>query len=192
MTSIYGLTLHNIGVLNLFQETLKLFAFHFISRHWDGIGTWILSLWNTSSRLLGIANLLMIWQSWKPSHLQPYFCPSYPWWRHEMETFSALLALCAGNSPVPVNSPHKGQWRGALVFSLICTRINGWVNNDEAGDLRRHRFHYDVTVMLYSPLNILHTVRLLLFFVVYYRHILLIPTVSLEPISVDSFGSSWN
>ena len=64
-----------------------------------------------------------------------------------METFSALLALCAGNSSVPVNSPHKGQWRGALMFSLICTRINGWVNNGEAGDLRRNRADYDVTVM---------------------------------------------
>ena len=42
--------------------------------------------------------------------------------------------------------PHKGQWRGALMFSLICTRINGWVNNGDAGDLRRHRAHYDVTV----------------------------------------------
>ena len=49
----------------------------------------------------------------------------------------------------PVNSPHKGQWRGALVFSLICVRINGWVNNGEAGDLRRYRAHYDVTVMLW-------------------------------------------
>ena len=70
------------------------------------------------------------------------------WWRHQMETFSALLALCAGNSPVPVNSPHKGQWRGALVFSLICAWINGWENNGEAGDLIRHRAHYDVTVMM--------------------------------------------
>ena len=70
------------------------------------------------------------------------------WWRHQMEAFSALLALCAGNSPVPVNSPHKGQWRGALMFSLICTPINGWVNNGEAGDLRRNLAHYDVTVML--------------------------------------------
>ena len=35
----------------------------------------------------------------------------------------------------PVNSPHKIQWRGALVFSLICAWINGWVNNGEAGDL---------------------------------------------------------
>ena len=48
----------------------------------------------------------------------------------------------------PVNSPHKGQWRGALMFSLICAWINSWVNNREAGDLRRHRSHYDVIVML--------------------------------------------
>ena len=43
--------------------------------------------------------------------------------------------------------PHKGQWHGALMFSLICAWINGWVNDREAGDLRRHRAHYDVTVM---------------------------------------------
>ena len=47
----------------------------------------------------------------------------------------------------PVNYPHKGQWREALILSLICAGINGWVNNDKAGDLRRHRAHYDVTVM---------------------------------------------
>ena len=70
-----------------------------------------------------------------------------PWWRHQMEIFSALLAICAGNSPVPVNSPHKSHWRGALMFSLICAWINGWVNNREAGNLRRYRAHYDVTVM---------------------------------------------
>ena len=46
-----------------------------------------------------------------------------------------------------VNSLHKGQWCGALIFPLICTRINGPVNNREAGDLRRHQAHYDVTVM---------------------------------------------
>ena len=43
----------------------------------------------------------------------------------------------------PVNSPHKGPWRGALMFSLIFV----WVNNREACDLRRHRAHYDVIVM---------------------------------------------
>ena len=46
-----------------------------------------------------------------------------------------------------VNSPHKGQWRGALIFSLSCAWINGWVNNRDAGDLRRYRAHYDVIVM---------------------------------------------
>ena len=65
-----------------------------------------------------------------------------------METFSALLAICAGNSPAPVNSLHKGQRRGALMLSLICAWINAWVNNGKAGDLRRHSAHYDVTVML--------------------------------------------
>ena len=46
----------------------------------------------------------------------------------------------------PVNPPHGGQWRGALRFSLVCARINSWINNREAGDLRRHRAHYDVIV----------------------------------------------
>ena len=44
----------------------------------------------------------------------------------------------------PVNFPHKGQWCGALEFSLIRARRNGWVNNPSAGDLGRHRTHYDV------------------------------------------------
>ena len=60
------------------------------------------------------------------------------WWRHQMETFSALLAFCTGNSPV------TGQWRGTLKFSLICAWINGWVNNHKAGDFRRYCAHYDV------------------------------------------------
>ena len=66
-----------------------------------------------------------------------------------MDTFSALLAICAGIHRSPVNSPHKGKWCGALVFSLICAWINGWVNNRGAGDLRRDGTHYDVTVIIY-------------------------------------------
>ena len=52
----------------------------------------------------------------------------------------------------PMNSPHTGQWRVALTFSLICAWINDWVNNRETGDLRRHRIHYDVivTTILFS------------------------------------------
>ena len=49
---------------------------------------------------------------------------------------------------VRVNSPHKGQWRGALMFSLICVWINDWISNHEAGDLRSYRAHYDVIVMI--------------------------------------------
>ena len=56
----------------------------------------------------------------------------------------------------PVNSPHKGQWRGALMFTLICARINGWINNREAGDLRRNRTHYDVTVMCWQCVDYYH------------------------------------
>ena len=50
-----------------------------------------------------------------------------------------------------MNSPHKGQWRGALMFPLICAWINGWVNNRDAGDLRWYRAHYDVIVMPERP-----------------------------------------
>ena len=65
-----------------------------------------------------------------------------------METFSALKrSFVRGIHRSAVNSPHKGQWLEALVFSLICAWINGWVNNREASDLRRYRAHYDVTVM---------------------------------------------
>ena len=56
--------------------------------------------------------------------------------------------LCGDRGPV--NSPHKGQWRGALMFTLICARIKGWVNNREAGDLRRYLAHYDVIVMMHD------------------------------------------
>ena len=77
------------------------------------------------------------------------------WWCHQMETFSAYWSFVRGIHRSPVNSPHKGQWRGALVFSLICVFINGWVNNREAGDLRRYRDHYDVIVLTLGNLTIL-------------------------------------
>ena len=50
----------------------------------------------------------------------------------------------------PVNYLHKGQWHGALIFSLICFWINGWVNNRKAGKLRCYCAHYDVIVMFKS------------------------------------------
>ena len=64
--------------------------------------------------------------------------PFYMWhddvikWKH----FPRYWPFVRGIHRSPVNSPHKGQWHGALVFSLICIWINDWVNNREAGDLR--------------------------------------------------------
>ena len=65
-------------------------------------------------------------------------------WKH----FPRNWPFVPGIHRSPVSSPHKGQWRGALMFSLICVWINDWINNREAGDLRRYRAHYDVIVML--------------------------------------------
>ena len=91
--------------------------------------------------------------SWRSTHhLHLYFL--FSWWRHQMETCSAHWLLCgeftgdcgefAGHRWFP---HHTDQWRGALMFSLICAWTNGWVNNQDVGDLGRHRAHYDVTVM---------------------------------------------
>ena len=66
-----------------------------------------------------------------------------------MEAFSVLLAFVRGINRPHMNSPHKGQWRGALMFSLIYAwKKNGWINNREAGDLSHHRAHYDATVIM--------------------------------------------
>ena len=91
--------------------------------------------------------------SWRSTHLLHLFF-LLSWWRHQMETYSASLDFVRGIHRrlrgihrSPVNSPHTDQWRGALMFSLICAWTGNWVNNQDAGDLRRYRTHYDVTAM---------------------------------------------
>ena len=64
-------------------------------------------------------------------------------WKH----FRRHWAFVWGIHRQPVNCSQKGQWREALIFSLICAWTNGWANNRDAGDLRRHRVYYDVTVV---------------------------------------------
>ena len=64
-------------------------------------------------------------------------------WKH----FSATLACVRGIHRSSVNFPHKGQWRGALMFPLVCAWINGCGNSRGTGDLRYPRAHYVVTVM---------------------------------------------
>ena len=73
-------------------------------------------------------------------------------WKH----FPRYWPFVRGIHRSPMSSPHKGQWRGALMFSLIGAWINGRVNNRGAGDLRRHRAHYDATVMSLCNWGLLH------------------------------------
>ena len=77
------------------------------------------------------------------------YCDLLTWWRHQMETFSALLVICVGKFTghrwVSCTNASDAE---ALMFSLICAWINVWVNNRETGSLGRHRAHYDVTVMM--------------------------------------------
>ena len=87
--------------------------------------------------------------SWGPSVMTILIDAMGSWhddvikWKH----FPRYWPFVRGIHRPPVNSPHKGQRRRALMFSLICARINGWVNNRKAGDLRRNHAHYDVSVM---------------------------------------------
>ena len=67
-------------------------------------------------------------------------------WKH----FPRYWSFVRGIHRSPVNSSHKGQRRGALMFSLICAWINAWVHNFEAGGLRRHRANNDVIVKEYT------------------------------------------
>ena len=64
-------------------------------------------------------------------------------WKH----FQCNWPFVQGIHRSQVNSPHKGQWRRALMFSLICVWTNVWVKNQDAGDLRCHHTHYDIIVM---------------------------------------------
>ena len=91
----------------------------------------------------------------KISHFSIYFFQNE--WRPEgspqksfivMTHFPRYWPIVRGIHWSPMNSPHKGEWCRALMFSLICVWINGWVNNREAGDLRRHCAHCDVIVMI--------------------------------------------
>ena len=92
---------------------------------------WVNAIHDSASRVLYIV-------CWTGSQILTWS------WCRQMETYSALLTLYEGD---PLDSPHKGQWRGALMFSLICAWTNGWANSRDTGDLGCHHALYDVTVM---------------------------------------------
>ena len=73
------------------------------------------------------------------------------WWRMMTSSngniFRVTGPLCGEFTGLRWIPRTEGQWRGALMFSLICAWINAWINNRRDGDLRRYRAHYDFTVM---------------------------------------------
>ena len=84
----------------------------------------------------------------------------YPHWWSKITTFhDDIVKWKHFGHRSPVNSPHKGQWRGALMFSLICAWTDSLVNNRDTSDLRYHRTHYGNTVMLIFIRGILILVR---------------------------------
>ena len=62
------------------------------------------------------------------------------WWRHHFPRYWLFVRRIHRSS---VDPPHKGQWSGTLMFPLTCAWTNGWANNNDAEDLRRHHAHYD-------------------------------------------------
>ena len=112
-------------------DTIPLLRFRFVLNRKKIIDNWLISMINDHSRTDTIMseNIHDDVIKWKHS---PRYWP-----------------FARGIHRSPVNYPHKGQWREALMFPLICAWTNNdWVNNRDAGDFRRHRAHYDVTIML--------------------------------------------
>ena len=107
----------------------------------------LFSRYNFSNWQQGVLNWLVACHMTEPACLLmnrvQWFHDDVIKWKH----FPRYWPSLGGTHRSPVDSPHKGQWRGALMFYLICTWTNSWVNNRDAGDLRRHGDHYGVTVM---------------------------------------------
>ena len=76
-------------------------------------------------------------------------------WKH----FPRYWPFVRGIHRSPVNSHTKAS-DAELCYFLVCARINGWVNNGEAGDLRRHCARYDAIVMYaYKMRHMVYWVR---------------------------------
>ena len=101
--------------------------------------------------LITIPNMNLQWTFETPNIFPQYLqlSPLPTWWRHQMETFSTLLALCAGNSPVTGEFPSQRpvKWSFDVFFDLSLNKQISKQSNRDAGDLRRNRAHYDVTLM---------------------------------------------
>ena len=93
--------------------------------------------------------LMICWQKLIRAKISPgfffklnfIFFPNCPWWRHQIETFSALLAT------LPVTGEFFAQRPVTRSFDVLFDlRL---INSREDGDSRRHRAHYDVILVLF-------------------------------------------
>ena len=112
---------------------------NFLQKHFFSLESYNIYKKKLLAQVSWAENTWCMW--WWRSSTRPLIHDDVIKWKH----FTGHLL--GGIHRSSVNSPHKGQWRGALIFSLIRVWINGWVNNREAFDLRRYRAHNDVNVM---------------------------------------------
>ena len=159
--SPYGVTLPQLGEVYLLSSAVR-FMYHVMPCYTF-----------RSLRLYGFRPRIRLAQKYGAGHSAPILTlheSSYIWLKCSWSHLYVAIVICSWFSSVhddvikwkhfprnwpfvreihrsPVNYPYKGQWRGALMFSLIYAWINDWVNNREAGDLRRQHGHYDVIVM---------------------------------------------
>ena len=96
------------------------------------------------SNMTNISPVQMLWRHSLPQTQARVIHDDVIKWKHFPRSWPLVREIHRS----PVNSPHKDQRRRALMFSLICVWINHWINNREAGDLRRYRAYYDVIVMI--------------------------------------------
>ena len=107
---------------------------------------WSMTVVTTTALLAGV--IFQISRKRKSAHYEiTYWVYRNTWWRHQMETWSRNW-FCEGD----LQATATGQWRGALMFSLVCAWTNDWADNRDAGDLRRHSAHCDAIVMQFTAL----------------------------------------
>ena len=88
------------------------------------ISTWMRAKWNFHHIWIVMEKMLVKWA--------PGLQKAWTWWRHQMETFSVLLALCVGNSPVTGEFPSQRPvtWSFDVFFDLC---VNKWLSKQSWG-----------------------------------------------------------
>ena len=136
-------------------------CFQCINSHWCPFSQTCSMATGITKRDLAIppSAATMAWHPDKPLAfvLHNVYSKQVKGWRNQMETFPRYWPFVRGIHRSPVDSPHKGPVTRTLMFSLICAWTHGWANNRDAGDLRRHHAHHDVTVMQDGYFPYIHT-----------------------------------